>query len=390
VSSTSGKKVGVYVPVFNNRATIADCLRALAGQSLEADEILVIDDGSTDGFEELVQPGVRVVPLGGNHGLGTARNKAVEESSCEILAALDADCIADREWLEALVRELGETAPLGVVGVGGRVVEPDPPTPADRWRSVFMKQHWGGSRCVPPYLFGSNTCFFREEIIASGGYDAGLKTNYEDVDLCRRVKKRGLLYYYTPEAVVYHWKRDTVSSVLQAYWRWQMPPKERRGRFSSVPGLIEQLHYNQSYASQDLLKALAAGDGELVRITGLVFFSHCLLDIRAFLERSGTRAKSSRPGDGGLRRLRLLRDGLLGMISGRTALASPVGSIEGDLAHTVFPEELASKADAIDWEEFGRYAKALSEAAETMCDRFNETMNKQRLPREKEPWARSA
>ena len=91
-------KVSVIVPLYNKAAHIGRCLESIAGQTLADFEVIVVDDGSTDGSGELVRSfrdeRFRVVSQA-NAGPGAARNRGAAEAKADLLAFLD----ADDEWL---------------------------------------------------------------------------------------------------------------------------------------------------------------------------------------------------------------------------------------------------------------------------------------------------
>ena len=217
---TSFPKVSVYVPACNAAKVLATCLEGLLAQTLLPDEILVIDDGSRDASAEIGAryPGVQVIRHPFNKGLAAARNTAMHAARNELVASLDADCIAHPEWLAELARHLS-VPPL--CGVGGKLIEGFQGTVADRWRAVHMPQHWGDSPVLnPQFLFGSNNLFRRSAVLDVHGYDESLRTNGEDVDLCSRLRKKGYDLLYVPSAQATHLRRDSVRSILDTYWRW--------------------------------------------------------------------------------------------------------------------------------------------------------------------------
>lgn len=117
----------VIVVTYNDRDRLIDCLRSLEDQTFSParTEIIVIDDGSTDGTADLVSerfPAVRVIRKN-NEGADLSRNRGIAESSGEWIVFIDADCVAPRNWLETLIRNL-EEHPSTVVG--GRVVHRGP------------------------------------------------------------------------------------------------------------------------------------------------------------------------------------------------------------------------------------------------------------------------
>jgi teichuronic acid biosynthesis glycosyltransferase TuaG len=94
--------ISVIVPAFRAKATIKRALMSIASQTLKPTEVIVVDDGSEDGtFEaaEACRENLSEIQLKvfqqNNQGAGAARNKAIDEARCEIIAFLD----ADDEWL---------------------------------------------------------------------------------------------------------------------------------------------------------------------------------------------------------------------------------------------------------------------------------------------------
>lgn len=97
--------VSVVVPLYNKRAEIERCLRSVAAQRVRADEVLVVDDGSTDGGAALAAsvdcPGVRIITQR-NQGAAAARNTGIREARNPLIAFLD----ADDEWLPGFLEEI--------------------------------------------------------------------------------------------------------------------------------------------------------------------------------------------------------------------------------------------------------------------------------------------
>jgi GT2 family glycosyltransferase len=217
--------ISLYLPCYNAEPFLATVLAGVFGQTLLPREVIVVDDGSTDRTAETaVRIGksspvpVRVVRHRGNLGLAEARNTGVRESAGMWVASLDADVAADPGWLKALAAEMDGREE--VWGVGGELVEGHRTRPGDRWRDAHMRQSWGPTRRErPPFLFGSNTLFRREAILAAGGYDPRCRTNAEDVKLCEKIRDRCTLVY-TPAARCTHLRRDTPLSVARTCWKW--------------------------------------------------------------------------------------------------------------------------------------------------------------------------
>jgi len=213
------EKVTLYVPCYNAEKYISECLDGILKQTYPLDEILIIDDGSTDKTVEIVSNyPVRVIRHGTNKGLAAARNTGFKNACGEYVASLDADCVPEPDWLEKLMKNFTEE---NIAGVGGKLIEKYTNTLANKWRAVHMRQNMGDEKIINSgYLFGSNNVFERRAVEEIGYYNEKYRTNYEDVDLSNRLKEKGYTLIYDPEAEVYHLLKDTISSLLDRSWRW--------------------------------------------------------------------------------------------------------------------------------------------------------------------------
>lgn len=119
-------KISVIVPSYNSHSTIRDCINSLLNQDIDTDyEIIVIDSSEDEGIVEMLRglPRVKIYHSEKRLNAGQARNLGVKISKGEILAFIDSDCIAPRDWLKNIldcVKKYPEIC--GVLGVytGGR------------------------------------------------------------------------------------------------------------------------------------------------------------------------------------------------------------------------------------------------------------------------------
>jgi cellulose synthase/poly-beta-1,6-N-acetylglucosamine synthase-like glycosyltransferase len=212
--------MSVYIPAYNSAEFLSRAIVGLLTQSLPAKEILVIDDGSRDATAEIAARyrGVTLVRHPHNRGLGAARNTGFSTARNELVASLDADCVPDPGWLAGLVGHFDDPK---VAGVGGRLIEGNQRTVADRWRCAHMPQEWGNQPLHNPrFLFGCNNMFRKSAVREVGGYDESMRTNGEDTDISRRLRDKGWDLLYDPEPRVVHLRHDTTRSILDTYWRW--------------------------------------------------------------------------------------------------------------------------------------------------------------------------
>lgn len=92
--------ISVVIPALNDAAMLAACLDALAAQSRPADEIIVVDNGSTDDTAAVARSGGARVVAEPNRGIMPATAAGFDAAKGDILARLDADSVPPADWLE--------------------------------------------------------------------------------------------------------------------------------------------------------------------------------------------------------------------------------------------------------------------------------------------------
>jgi cellulose synthase/poly-beta-1,6-N-acetylglucosamine synthase-like glycosyltransferase len=213
-------KISAYIPAYNVAEYLAATIEGLLSQTHPFDEVLVVDDGSKDNSAEIASryPQVTLVRHPQNKGLAAARNTAFRSVRNELVASVDADVIADPNWIATLLPHMDDPK---VAGAGGFLVEGIQRTIADRWRRARMAQEWGDQYIRNPnFLYGCNNIFRRSAVIEAGGYNESLRTCGEDPDLAARLRARGWDLVYDPSARATHRRYDSLKSVMDMYWRW--------------------------------------------------------------------------------------------------------------------------------------------------------------------------
>lgn len=277
------EEVSLYIPCFNAEATITESLDAVFKQSFPLKEVIVVDDGSTDKSAALASRfPVRIIRHRQRNGLAAARNTALRSIKTDFVASLDADCAAEPFWLERLMQSFKEPR---IAGAGGRVIEKNSHAVFDLWRSVHMKQSWGDRKSSPSFLYGANTVFRKNALMSVSYYDEGLKSNYEDVDVSRRLKKKGWSLIYDPEAPVYHLKTDTICTLLNTYWLWNVVYYKRKGFYAGPKHFLLKVKDNIGLANRYLVHDKAAGKDTLLYLDFLLALHHSFRDFEYYLSR---------------------------------------------------------------------------------------------------------
>jgi glycosyltransferase involved in cell wall biosynthesis len=212
-------KITVAVPCYNGAAYVGRTIESLLNQSRSADEILVVDDGSTDESAEIARRyPVKLVQHEHNAGLSAARNTAIAAATGEILAFIDVDAFADRDWLKVLLSGYNNDVQVG--GVGGQGVEVNVHSLADRWRRAHASQGHGDRPKDVEFLFGLCMSFRLDALREVGGFNEAFRTNGEDVEIGIRLNAAGYRLRYLPGAKVYHQRTDDESSLERTMMAW--------------------------------------------------------------------------------------------------------------------------------------------------------------------------
>ena len=274
-------KIALYIPCFNAEKTIQDCLNAVFSQERAADDVLIVDDGSTDKTIEIAKKHpVRIIQHVQNLGLAAARNSAIRNTDAEFIASIDSDCQPDKGWLKYLAKRIQIS---DIAGVGGKTVEAATCRVFDNWRAVHMRQHWGNIKMSnPPFLFGSNTLFRRNLLLADGSYNEKYRNNYEDVDVSSRLKKRGYSLFYEPRAVVKHLRKDDLSSLLNNFWKWNLAYYIKEGFYKNPERFAFKVKDNIGLSNRFLEEDLKKKRYELIYLDFLVALHHSLRDFDYF------------------------------------------------------------------------------------------------------------
>lgn len=211
-------KFSVVVATYNRRALLERVVEHILRQSLPREqwELIVVDDGSTDGTEALGAEmaegqGVRFLRQE-NRGAAAARNRGIREAAGDVVAFTDDDCLVPPDWLERLAD--GYARRPEAAGVGGGIV----PEPAALERSAVARYErylsrvaygagddevLGGFECPAG---GTNNMSYRREVLEeAGGFDEGFPPRVwgEDADLKWRITRRGGRLLYVPVFVVH-------------------------------------------------------------------------------------------------------------------------------------------------------------------------------------------
>jgi GT2 family glycosyltransferase len=212
--------VAIVIPSWNSAALLPRCLDSLAAQGDH--ELLVVDNGSTDGTIELLRErGIAHLTLGMNLGFAVAVNRGVAATRAPFVLPLNADTEVEPGAVAALSAALDDDPGLG--GVAPLILQVEGEardigaarlysagqelTRDGRALEIGAGQAQGSDSAGAREVFGvcGAACLLRRELFGElGGYDESFFSFYEDVDLNVRARIAGWRFEYAPEAVVWH------------------------------------------------------------------------------------------------------------------------------------------------------------------------------------------
>jgi GT2 family glycosyltransferase len=217
--------LSVVVPVLNAVRTLPLCLSALARLDPPPEEILFVDNASSDNSFRLMQVFADTLPTGrvrvlqeSRRGAAAARNAGIRAAHGELIAFTDADCAPEVSWLRPLISQFSEAQ---VAAVAGRVVPAPPVSTVELFSALYtlsLPAHPSRHRHWSPWEGGfptANLTVRRSVLESLGGFDESLTIYGEDYDLCARIYERGLEIAYIPEAQVAHHHRTTLRGMLR-------------------------------------------------------------------------------------------------------------------------------------------------------------------------------
>ena len=217
-------RFSVVIPTFNELPRLLECLHGLEQQRYPRDqfEIVVVDDGSTDGTAESLRDFKRKTTLQltclsqENRGPAAARNAGIAVAKGELIASLDSDCVPEPDWLAEFLKGFSEER---IAGVGG-VCHLRPPTMVNRYLMhyrIFQPKVRQG-RVV--YIVTGNCCFRRNALVEVGGFNECIrKPGGEEPELCHRLLTKGYELKFNPRCAVTATGSRTVAEFARTfYW----------------------------------------------------------------------------------------------------------------------------------------------------------------------------
>jgi hypothetical protein len=185
--------VSVIVPTLNEEKYLSRCLNSLRGQLYSKPfEIIVVDGGSHDGTVRIAKDLADKVLLEPNRPVGAARNLGAEAAEGDILAFIDADTVASKNWLSVIEQAFADKTIVGVTG---------PTFPYNggirdqityRLWTIFLQRILLSAGM--PHVIGFNCAYRKNLFLKVGGFDE-VSVMSEDIRLASKMRRLGRILF---------------------------------------------------------------------------------------------------------------------------------------------------------------------------------------------------
>ncbi len=222
----------VVIPNWNGARWIEACLDSVMGQDPPPDEVLVVDNGSTDGSDAAAERRARVevLRLGRNTGFAAAANRGIAAVSAGHVALVNTDVVLAPDWLRRAAAVLDEDP--GVASVATKMVDLEDPSQVYDTGDLLRRDgacEQRGRRTTDNGRFDApgeafSACagaavYRRDAVLAVGGFDETLVIYLEDVDLGLRLRLAGWRCRYEP-VVARHAGEGSSDGASRSAWSW--------------------------------------------------------------------------------------------------------------------------------------------------------------------------
>lgn len=189
--------LAIIIPVYNDRRHLLGCLESIASQTVKPNEIIVVNNNSTDGSDKLAKefPGITLINEP-KQGIVHARNAGFNRAKSDILGRVDADSILPVGWVEKVLDFYEDSAHDNYAWTGGA-----------SFRNTHMPKFYGWAQSQVAYrfnrllmghyiLWGSNMAIRHEHWLDVRGSTCTQKDIHEDLDLAIHLHKMGVQITY--------------------------------------------------------------------------------------------------------------------------------------------------------------------------------------------------
>lgn len=240
----AGPPLSVVIPVYNSARTLQRCLSAVCPELGPSDEVIVVDDGSTDDVRAVAREfPVTLVRLDRRSGVAAARNRGADRATRPVLCFVDADVVLHPD---ALGRGRAHFVISSVDGVIGSYDDkPEAPTLVSQFKNLAHHHFHQRAEGRVGSFWGGCGFIRRDVFLAAGGFDEHRfsRPSIEDVEFGWRVTDRGGHIVLDPRILGTHLKRWTLRSLIKTdvlyravpWVRWSLERRRFGGELNASP-----------------------------------------------------------------------------------------------------------------------------------------------------------
>ena len=210
------RTVSIVIPNYNGKHFLEDCLKTVFAQNIKDQEVIVVDNGSTDGSLEYLHnfPGVRVIALDKNYGFCRAVNEGIKAAESDYVILLNNDTEVEPDFTSELLRAIQKDEKI--FSCSSKMIQLHHRELMDDAGDYYCALGWafgrGKGKSVEKYnepadVFAAcaGAAIYRKKMLESLGYfDEKHFAYLEDIDIGYRARIHGYRNVYAPKAVVYH------------------------------------------------------------------------------------------------------------------------------------------------------------------------------------------
>lgn len=207
--------VAVIIPVYNSSRLLGDTLLALARGTRRPDELIVVDDRSSDESASIARSyGAQVLVMPINSGPGACRNQGALVTNSEILIFLDADTCVHPRTIEQMTALL--VSGRGLTGVFGSYDDtPRDPGLCSQYRNLAHCYIHQSAKHTALTFWSGCGAIYRDSFLAVNGFDERYRRpSIEDIELGYRLTDHGAMIVLDPDIYVTHTKHWTLGNTI--------------------------------------------------------------------------------------------------------------------------------------------------------------------------------
>lgn len=232
-------KASIIIVSYNSEDFIEKCISSVIKNTNNDTEIVVLDNASTDQTFKILEkfvPQIKLLKSEINLGFGQGMNKAIDSALGEYLFLLNPDTEVHQSFIDRVVAFYQSDENIGLVGV--KTILPDgeiqktvkkEPTLFGAFAEFILGVKNSYSEYVPKgdkpkeveVIYGAAVLIKRDLFKNVGGFSDKYFMYYEDVDLCRKIRKAGKKIYYYPQVAIVHLVGATKSSFDKSRLNYQ-------------------------------------------------------------------------------------------------------------------------------------------------------------------------